>query len=144
MTAGERLHQLAGISGTAAALLLAIGAGATTGAALVDYSGLATGTAAEHLLAEQAAGVWAEAFYTAPEGAGAYRGVWSAARELVDAARRGAADTVVSYTSYSPAVLHVRASSGRRADSEVDAQHSTDPAAEYAAGMFSAKLPRRI
>ncbi len=54
MTAGERLHQLAGISGTAAALLLAIGAGATTGAALVDYSGLATGTAAEHLLAEHA------------------------------------------------------------------------------------------
>lgn len=63
MTAGERLHQLAGISGTAAALLLAIGAGATTGAALVDYSGLATGTAAEHLLAEHAPVVVAQPEY---------------------------------------------------------------------------------
>ena len=63
MTAGDRLHQLAGISGTAAALLLAIGAGATTGAALVDYSGLATGTAAEHLLAEHAPVVVAQPEY---------------------------------------------------------------------------------
>lgn len=51
MTAAERLHQLAGFSGSAAALLLAIGAGPTAGAALVNYSGLTTGSAAEHLLA---------------------------------------------------------------------------------------------
>lgn len=55
MTAAERLLALAGTTGTAAALLLVIGAGATTGAALVDYSGLATGTAAEHLLTDVAA-----------------------------------------------------------------------------------------
>ena len=54
MTAGERLAALAGATGTAAALLLAIGTGATAGAALVDYSGLASATAAEHLLAGQA------------------------------------------------------------------------------------------
>lgn len=50
MTAAERLLALAGTTGTAAALLLAIGTGATAGAALVDYSGLASATAAEHLL----------------------------------------------------------------------------------------------
>lgn len=55
MTAGERLRALAGQDGTAAALLARIGAGATTGAALVNYSGLLTGSAAEHLLAERAA-----------------------------------------------------------------------------------------
>lgn len=53
-TAGERLAALAGVTGTAAALLLAIGSGATTGAALVDYSGLPSATAAEHLLASGA------------------------------------------------------------------------------------------
>lgn len=52
MTAGERLRQLAGQGGTAAALLLLIGSGATAGAALADYSGLPAGTAMEHLLAE--------------------------------------------------------------------------------------------
>lgn len=52
MTAGERLAQLAGFSGSAAALLLAIGTGATAGELLVSRSGLETGTAAEHLLAE--------------------------------------------------------------------------------------------
>ena len=52
MTAGERLAFLAGASGTAAALLLMIGAGATTGAALLDYSALPTATAAEHLLSD--------------------------------------------------------------------------------------------
>lgn len=54
-TAGERLVALAGSTGTSAALLLLIGSGATAGAALVNYSGLATGTAAEHLLADRAA-----------------------------------------------------------------------------------------
>jgi len=54
-TAGERLLHLAGATGSAAALLLAIGAGATTGAALVDHSGLPTGSAAEHLLAKRTA-----------------------------------------------------------------------------------------
>lgn len=55
MTAGERLLQLAGQAGAAGALLLLIGSGANAGAALVDYSGLATDTAAEHLLAERIA-----------------------------------------------------------------------------------------
>lgn len=55
MTTGERLRALAGQDGAAATLLTLIGAGATTGAALVNYSGLLTGSAAEHLLAERAA-----------------------------------------------------------------------------------------
>lgn len=50
MTAADRLIALAGTTGTAAALLLAIGTGATAGAALVDYSGLPSATAAVHLL----------------------------------------------------------------------------------------------
>jgi hypothetical protein len=54
MTAAERLIALAGQTGTAAALLLLIGTGATAGDTLVDYSGLETGTAAQHLLADQA------------------------------------------------------------------------------------------
>jgi len=54
MTAGERLVQLAGRGGTAGALLLMIGAGATSGAALVNHSGLPDGPAAAHLLAERA------------------------------------------------------------------------------------------
>ena len=53
MTAAERLVALAGQAGTAGALLLLIGAGATAGAALVNYSGLASGTAAEHLLVDR-------------------------------------------------------------------------------------------
>ncbi len=54
MTAAERLLQLSKLSGVAAAsMLLAIGAGATTGEALVDYSHIDTATAAEHLLAER-------------------------------------------------------------------------------------------
>lgn len=57
-TAAERLVLLAGTTGTAAALLLAIGSGATAGAALVDYSGLSSATAAAHLLAEQAQPVY--------------------------------------------------------------------------------------
>lgn len=54
MTAGERLAQLAKTSGTAGALLLLIGSGATAGAALVDYSKLQTATAAQHLLVDHA------------------------------------------------------------------------------------------
>lgn len=54
-TAAERLLSLAGTTGTAAALLLAIGTGATAGGALVNYSGMASGTAAEHLLVEKQA-----------------------------------------------------------------------------------------
>jgi hypothetical protein len=53
MTAGERLRALAGVSGTAGALLLMIGTGATSGAILVDYSQLPTGTAAQHLLVDR-------------------------------------------------------------------------------------------
>lgn len=51
-TAADRLVAIAGHGGTASALLLAIGIGATAGAALVDYSGLSTATATQHLLAE--------------------------------------------------------------------------------------------
>jgi hypothetical protein len=53
MTAAERLIALAGQTGTAAALLLLIGTGATAGEALVDYSELATGTAEQHLLVDK-------------------------------------------------------------------------------------------
>lgn len=42
-------------SGTTGVYAALIDTGATAGAALVDYSGLPTGTAAEHLLAEVAA-----------------------------------------------------------------------------------------
>ena len=56
-TAAARLVSLAGATGTAGALLLMIGAGATAGAALVDYSGLPSGTAAEHLAHEAASAV---------------------------------------------------------------------------------------
>lgn len=52
MTTGERLVALAGAGGTAGALLLMIGAGSTSGEALVNYSGLPSGTAEQHLLAD--------------------------------------------------------------------------------------------
>lgn len=52
MTSGERLRSLAGVGGSAAALLLLIGTGATAGEALRDYSGLASATAVGHLLAD--------------------------------------------------------------------------------------------
>jgi hypothetical protein len=53
VTAGERLVALAG-SGQAGVLLLSIGSGATAGAALVDYSGLTSATAAVHLMTDVA------------------------------------------------------------------------------------------
>lgn len=53
-------------------MLAAIGIGATTGAALVDYSGLATGTAAEHLLTDRM--VVQEVVAAAGSGGGAGRG----------------------------------------------------------------------
>ena len=53
MTAGERLAQLAGSTGTAAALLLLIGSGITSGDALVNHSRLSTGAAAQHLLVDR-------------------------------------------------------------------------------------------
>lgn len=52
-TAAERLVALAGRGGAAAALLLTIGSGATAGEALVNYSGLPSATAAQHLLADR-------------------------------------------------------------------------------------------
>ena len=56
MTAAERLKQLSGLSAaTAAAMLLAIGSGATAGDLLVSSSPLSSATAAEHLLADRAA-----------------------------------------------------------------------------------------
>jgi hypothetical protein len=57
VTAGERLVALAGHSGTAGALLLAIGSGATAGAALVNYSRLSSATAGEHLLVERGSAI---------------------------------------------------------------------------------------
>jgi hypothetical protein len=52
-TAAERLKSISGFAGaTAAAMLLAIGQGATAGEALVDYSGLQSERASVHLLAE--------------------------------------------------------------------------------------------
>ncbi len=50
MTAAERLLQLAGITGTAGALLRSIGSGLTAGALLVSRSTLSSATAAAHLL----------------------------------------------------------------------------------------------
>ena len=55
MTAAERLLALSKTTGAAGALLLLIGSGATAGAALLDYSGLESATAAEHLLYENVA-----------------------------------------------------------------------------------------
>ena len=55
MTTGERLLALAGVGGTAAAL--------------VDYSGLPTGTAAQHLLVDRAA-------TTQRTSGGGGRGLW--------------------------------------------------------------------
>lgn len=57
MIAGERLAALAGSIGTASSLLAMIGSGVTTGAALVNYSGLATGSASDHLLTDSSASV---------------------------------------------------------------------------------------
>jgi hypothetical protein len=54
VTAAERLAQLSKLSGvTAAAMLLSIGVGATTGQALVDYSEQTGVSAATHLLADK-------------------------------------------------------------------------------------------
>ena len=52
MTTGQRLVFLAKTGGVAKTLLLLIGAGATTGAALVDYSKVPSATALQHLLTE--------------------------------------------------------------------------------------------
>ena len=52
-TAAERLVELAGTGGVASTLLLLIGTGGTAGAALVDYSGLPTATAAVHLMTDR-------------------------------------------------------------------------------------------
>lgn len=56
MTAGDRLVALAG-PGAAGTLLASIGAGTTASSRLVAFSGLASATAAVHLLHE-AAGDW--------------------------------------------------------------------------------------
>ena len=69
MTAAERLQQLSSLAGVSAAvMLLTIGTGATAAEALVDYSGLPSGTAAEHLLVDHATGAilkyWTGAAWT--------------------------------------------------------------------------------
>lgn len=52
-TTGDRLAEISGLSGVSAAtMLLAIGSGGTAGALLVDYSGLPSGTAMDHLLTD--------------------------------------------------------------------------------------------
>ena len=57
MTAADRLKQLSKLAGVSAAvMLLTIGTGATAGEALVNYSGLSTGTATEHILGEMQQG----------------------------------------------------------------------------------------
>ena len=53
VTAAERLLALSKTTGAAGALMLLIGSGATAGAALLDYSGLESATAADHLLYEK-------------------------------------------------------------------------------------------
>jgi hypothetical protein len=53
MTAAERLLTLAGVTGTAGALLMMIGSGASAESALVDYSRIDTATAATHLLVDK-------------------------------------------------------------------------------------------
>ena len=55
MTAAERLIALTGASGTAAERWMRLAAGVTTGAVLVAFSGMASATAAQHLLATPAA-----------------------------------------------------------------------------------------
>jgi len=92
-TAGERLLQLAGSTGTAASLLLSIGAGATTGAALVNYSGLISAPAAAHLLIERSAvspaptfGMGGQRIYS---GCGAGRSRYKRDEELIWMTRGG-------------------------------------------------------
>lgn len=84
-TAAERLLHLAGHGGTAAALLLAIGTGATTGAALANYSQLPAGTAAAHLLMEKTAVPPAPTFGS---GGGASYGRSSPVRQVIRRDRR--------------------------------------------------------
>ena len=52
MTAAERLLHISGATGTAAALLMSVGAGATTGEILVSYSRLGSAAAAEHIMTD--------------------------------------------------------------------------------------------
>lgn len=84
-TAAERLLHLAGHGGTAAALLLAIGTGATTGAALTNYSGLPVGTAAAHLLMDKTAVPPAPTFGS---GGGASYGRSPSVRQVIRRDRR--------------------------------------------------------
>lgn len=56
-TAAERLVELAGTGGVAGTLLLLIGTGSTASAALVNYSGLPSATAAVHLMVDRAGGL---------------------------------------------------------------------------------------
>ena len=53
ITASDRLVALSSQSGTAGHLLLLIGTGPTAGESLVNYSGLETGTAEEHLMLDR-------------------------------------------------------------------------------------------
>ena len=77
MTAGQRLQSLSGLAGVSAAvMLLSIGSGATAGAALVNYSSLATGTAAVHLLTDVVVSVAAVA------GAGHPKGIYWGERKI--------------------------------------------------------------
>jgi len=84
MTYADRIKQLSGLAGvTAAVMLLSIGAGGTAGAALVDYSKLASGTATQHLLVDHAAVVAGGG-----SGGGASGGGWKRVYYRESSARR--------------------------------------------------------
>ena len=54
ISVGDRLKQLSGMSGaTVGAMLIVIGGSGTVASALVAYSGLPTGTVAQHLLVDR-------------------------------------------------------------------------------------------
>ena len=80
-TVGARLKYLSGLSGaTIGAMLVVIGGAGTVASALVAYSGLPTGTVAQHLLVDRVAGV-------RPPTSRLYR-VWSENRRQVVAIER--------------------------------------------------------
>jgi hypothetical protein len=66
MTAAERLLYLAGTDGSAGSLLMMLASGSTSGEILVNYSGIESTTASDHLLYERVASVVGGGGYTYP------------------------------------------------------------------------------